>query len=221
MEKKQKQKTDAKKEPKQSIQTLEKINDFRILPIKVPAADGKEEATHYLYLKQHRPPKKLNKEDGVPEEERTLFVLNLPVDATEADVRYWLREAGTIQSVRFQSLEHWQAMYTTSKEDTNTDNTTAPLAKQYKLKGRAAAAAAAAANEGATPASELMLASIRPFLQPGSYAHVVFLEKESIDNALNLPLRVRRWRDKATVKKSKETLVLGMKRKYYLSIIHP
>ncbi|RKP27961.1 ribosomal RNA-processing protein 7-domain-containing protein [Syncephalis pseudoplumigaleata] len=101
---------------------------FRVLPLQMPAcpsdSGGATTVVHYIYFKQHQmhgsrqPDASDNDSDDdaatggrVPEEGRMLFVLNLPVDTTEADVRHWFREAGAIEAVRFKTLQQHEEMH--------------------------------------------------------------------------------------------------------------
>ncbi|RKP07016.1 ribosomal RNA-processing protein 7-domain-containing protein [Thamnocephalis sphaerospora] len=206
-----------KKQSKQAnvelAHALAVIDGFQVLPIQVPAATGDDDVAHYVYLKRHQAPTTLMEDENrVSEAKRTLFVLNLPVDATEADVRHWLRDAGAIEDVRFHTLEHWQEMYAMSGEEAESQGAKPMLAKKGKLKGRAATAAAAAAHKGTWSLGEIAATSLRPLLDAGSYAHVIFLEPLGLDRALGLTERARRWRDEPTMAKSKEQLPLGLAR---------
>ncbi|CAZ85173.1 unnamed protein product [Tuber melanosporum] len=57
------------------------IPDYTILPITLPATLLVGAATHYLYLRRHAP------KQPAPHDPRSLFVVNVPVDATTAHLR--------------------------------------------------------------------------------------------------------------------------------------
>ncbi|KAI9848299.1 MAG: Ribosomal RNA-processing protein 7 [Sclerophora amabilis] len=74
------------------------INGYHILPLALqPLPSFKTPATHYLYLRPHEP-KYPN-----PDDSRTLFLVNVPIDATEAHVRYLFASlgGGRVDSVKF------------------------------------------------------------------------------------------------------------------------
>lgn len=58
-----------------------KINDYLVLPLKLSSSDTALPATHYLYLRRHQP--KL----PTANDTRSLFAVNVPVDATEWHLR--------------------------------------------------------------------------------------------------------------------------------------
>ncbi|KAI9825657.1 MAG: Ribosomal RNA-processing protein 7 [Thelocarpon impressellum] len=58
------------------------IGDYSVLPLELPAlASLKTPAVHYLYLRRHGP------KIPAPDDARTLFAVNVPVDATEYHFR--------------------------------------------------------------------------------------------------------------------------------------
>ncbi|KAI8053915.1 ribosomal RNA-processing protein 7-domain-containing protein [Syncephalis plumigaleata] len=155
--------------------------------------DVEKPIVHYVYFKQHQMhgSSKLNNDDGdddnvatlgkhIPEEQRMLFVLNLPVDTTEADIRHWFRDAGAIETIRFKTLQQYEEIYDITA--------------------------------GSSEAEALSKHRLRPLLDAGSYAHVIFLEPLGLQRALSLTARTRRWRDEATSEKSKTQLAIGLER---------
>lgn len=86
-----------KRQRTESSQTeLQEISGFKILPVMV----GSGSTRHYLYIRQHvmRTPTK-----GL-EPDRTLFVLNLPVDATDSHLEELFRPAQGITRVLYQDI---------------------------------------------------------------------------------------------------------------------
>src|SRR5204863_8795339 len=75
------------------------IGDYLILPLKLPSLPAfPVPATHYLYVRKHTP-KKPTLADS-----RTLFLVNVPIDATEAHFRAVFASligAGKVESVNF------------------------------------------------------------------------------------------------------------------------
>ncbi|PSN66635.1 hypothetical protein BS50DRAFT_370293 [Corynespora cassiicola Philippines] len=71
--------------PKKQKGTPTSASDFAVLPLALPSLDGVPEiyadAKHFLYVKQHEP------SQPTASAERSLFVANVPVDATEGSIR--------------------------------------------------------------------------------------------------------------------------------------
>lgn len=79
-----------------------KTGPYTILPLRVPAvAAYPHETSHYLYVRQHAP----RMEDA--DTPRSLFVANLPIDATEGSLRKLFGEqlgGAKVESVEFDGL---------------------------------------------------------------------------------------------------------------------
>ncbi|KAH0172316.1 hypothetical protein KCU67_g1780, partial [Aureobasidium melanogenum] len=76
------------------------VNDYTILPLSIPPTDSFPQATkHYLYLRPNAP--KVATENTP----RELFVVNLPIDATEAHLRFLFATHGNgarVERVEFE-----------------------------------------------------------------------------------------------------------------------
>jgi len=73
-------------------------NEYLVLPLSLPAtSSGAPEATHILYLRRHQP------RIPTPNDNRTLFVSNLPADATDIHLRTLFSSlgGGRVESVSF------------------------------------------------------------------------------------------------------------------------
>ena len=97
------------------------IAGYNILPLSLPPLSSLRTATHYLYLVPHQP--KL----PTPTASRSLFLVNVPFDATEAHIKHLLSAqiglpAGRIEDVQFEgqsrkgSSAH-EALSTEHKQD--------------------------------------------------------------------------------------------------------
>ncbi|KAG9726537.1 hypothetical protein KCU73_g12875, partial [Aureobasidium melanogenum] len=76
------------------------VNDYTILPLSIPPTDSFPQATkHYLYLRPNAP--KVATENTP----RELFVVNLPIDATEAHLRFLFATHGNGARVERVELE--------------------------------------------------------------------------------------------------------------------
>ncbi|KAF8477533.1 ribosomal RNA-processing protein 7-domain-containing protein [Kalaharituber pfeilii] len=74
------------------------INGYLVLPVQLPETSVAPSAVHYLYIRRHAP--KL----PTPDDERSLFVGNVPIDATEGHFRALFSSigGGMVESVRFE-----------------------------------------------------------------------------------------------------------------------
>ena len=86
--------------PMQKQKIATKVHDFIILPLRYPALPSfPKETTHYLYIRANAP--------KVPTEDtpRELFLVNVPIDATETQIRSLFSEqlrGGRVESVDFE-----------------------------------------------------------------------------------------------------------------------
>jgi ribosomal RNA-processing protein 7 len=86
----------------QALKLPVKVADYYILPIALPSlASFPSTATHYLYWKHHVP------SNPTPEAQRSLFLVNIPIDSTDAHLKHLFSAqiglpAGRIQTVQFE-----------------------------------------------------------------------------------------------------------------------
>ncbi|RPB04547.1 hypothetical protein L873DRAFT_1729815 [Choiromyces venosus 120613-1] len=75
------------------------IPDYTTLPITLPPTALVEAATHYLYIRPHAP------KQATPDDPRSLFVVNVPIDATSAHLRALFSSigGGRVDRVIFES----------------------------------------------------------------------------------------------------------------------
>lgn len=82
--------------------TMSKIkDDYLMLPLQLPATPTiGTPAAHYVYLRRHQP------RIPTPDDARTLFAANVPVDATEASLRtlFSALGGGRVEAVRFEDV---------------------------------------------------------------------------------------------------------------------
>jgi ribosomal RNA-processing protein 7 len=74
---------------------MQKISDFSILPVAYSS-----QVTHYLYIRAHITKTKGGANDGFPSN-RTLFVVNIPPDATERELSTLFLKHGAVERVAF------------------------------------------------------------------------------------------------------------------------
>src|SRR3984957_2134293 len=74
------------------------LADFKVLPISYPLS------THILYARAHDTSK--IKKRGLLADGRTLFLVNIPPDATERELILFFKPCGTVERIIFDSDSH-------------------------------------------------------------------------------------------------------------------
>ena len=84
------------------VKVASQVHDFTVLPLRIPALPSfPKETTHYLYLRPNAP--KIPTED-TPQE---LFLVNVPIDATEIHIRLLFAEqlgGARVEDVQFEDI---------------------------------------------------------------------------------------------------------------------
>ncbi|KAF9383648.1 Ribosomal RNA-processing protein 7 [Podila verticillata] len=173
--------------------SLDQISNFHILPIHMPALTSTSSAykniIHYLYFKKHESPKA----DPKTPKDRTLFVLNVPVDATEDHFRDLFKPYGRIAAVHFISRIRDTSL---TKEEREHQEELERLERE--------ALAEEEANTGKKGAKKgKKNAKVedhhhhhhRTLYASGSHAYVVFLEEQELAKALTMKRKKRSWID--------------------------
>jgi ribosomal RNA-processing protein 7 len=92
--------TSTKSKSKSSVELYSSFNPIPISipsPIPIPSSSKRPltSTTHYIHVRPHKP----SSTSASPEEERTVFATNLPVDITERDLRLIFGKWGVVESV--------------------------------------------------------------------------------------------------------------------------
>src|SRR4051794_35091018 len=74
---------------------MQRISDFSVLPVAYSS-----QATHYLYIRAHLTKSKGGASDEFPPN-RTLFVVNIPPDASERELITLFTKQGVVERVAF------------------------------------------------------------------------------------------------------------------------
>lgn len=162
------------------------ISDYRVLEIALPpVAAYPTPATHYLYLRNHDP--KL----PTPLTPRSLFLVNLPIDATKAHIKHLFSSqlglpSGRIENVQFEGSEG--NIFTSPTEGVLASTGEADLTTKGKKRKRG--------NEGVTTV-DLERAALpdvwdRELHRSGSTAVVVFVDRASMDASLKAVSKARK-----------------------------
>ncbi|KAJ2775922.1 hypothetical protein IWQ57_000079 [Coemansia nantahalensis] len=168
------------KKTKGSRGGLEEIGGYRVLPVRM--GDDEDSAIHHLYFRQHSS----TRDAMLLPEDRTLFLANLPVDATERDIRRLFRGVARVARVVFNGVAGQDVV----KSAAAAAKMTAELATAMASAAAAAQKGKASKKKGAKDAgddSEPVTAVPRAqLLVSGSSAHVVLLETEELAKVLDM-----------------------------------
>ncbi|GBE80165.1 predicted protein [Sparassis crispa] len=164
-------------------------------PIPVSYSDS---STHVLYARAHTGPKKPKTDSKgkavVLPEDRTLFLVNVPPDATERELTLFFKSSGTVEKVLFvgdaeetdepsdgesDSDEEQEA----AESDAGSDEDANERPRKKRKKGRAVA----------PQVVPLPSRPLRTFRRTGGRAHVVFLDASSLARALTPPTKPKPW----------------------------
>lgn len=167
--------------------TTSTLAGFQVIPAAYP------NSTHYLYVKSHTSIGQGHYPDG-----RTLFVVNIPPDATERDLLRFFKSAGTIEKVIFNGSEKEPENDATAEEviSPNVDaNPSSQISEQDNDPPRKKRKVfpdtdSKSSSRKITPLPKINLRVIR---RTGGSAHVIFLDSSSLDRALNMGSATQRW----------------------------
>lgn len=193
-----------------SSSTPRVINGFHVLPLAYPNS-----AAHYLYLRADKSKAVGSSSSSALPSKRTLFVVNLPPDATSRHLRHIFEKAGRIEDVRINKRGFGAAEQAETVEEVGDDDddeamlsdsgdeeeqeeqemTTSQPQKTKKQLKREAASRPKIPELHALP--HLNPRREHGFLRTGSTAHVVFLEEGSVEKALSLAASSKptKWTD--------------------------
>ncbi|KAL5119707.1 hypothetical protein ACEQ8H_002313 [Pleosporales sp. CAS-2024a] len=157
------------------------VADFTVLPLVLSESSGLpllcKDARHYIYVKPHEP------SAPTATDERSLFVANIPVDATEGNIRsLFLEQLGgsMVERVEFDSPIPAQPLHKRWKTEKSAKQDIEQRGKKRKRNEEALVA------EGVVEDQDSALPSIWPgeLRRSGSGAIVIFVDKISARGAL-------------------------------------
>lgn len=199
---------------KKSRVTPTAVADFTILPLALPALPGLPEqyqdAKHYLYIKPHEP--------SIPsaDDERSLFLANVPIDASEANLRTLFREqlrGAMVERVAFDASIPAEPMHKRWKAD-GPKQTQDSDEKRGKKRKRSLSEAESLVAEGVVEDEDSALPRLwsTELRKSGSGAVVVFVDKKSARGALKEVQRAIKEGRRISWKGGEG---LGVERKFY------
>lgn len=156
-----------------------KVADYTILPLTIPALPAfPTQSKHYIYVRPHVP--KLPN----PDSERSLFIANIPIDASEEEIRSLFTKqlgGGRVEHVDFESSIHsYQTRNQQLGQGKEEDGAIAQAPKSKKRK-RDEVAAEGVIEDEETRLPQTWEEEIR---SSGSSAVVVFIDRASAKGAM-------------------------------------
>jgi len=173
-----------------SSSSIESISGFSILPVQY------DHATHHmLYVRAHvgssskKDPRKTEWPEG-----RTIFMVNVPPDATEREIVLLFKSCGTVEKVVFDVDEPGEDASsdsdTDSEDDTGSDATSSSSSSssqpQAKNQRKSAAEKSTPSRAKRPKVNPLPVVPRRTLRRTGHTAHILFLDASSCTRALAL-----------------------------------
>lgn len=183
-----------------SSSSLDQISNFFILPLHMPSitlspssshsSPAYKNVLHYLYFKKHESPK----EDTKTPKDRTLFLLNIPVDATESQIRELFKPYGRVVVVHF--INRIRDTHLT-KEEREQQEELERLEKESEALEAEANTKAKGKKGGKKQQQQTVpeeeTSHHRTLFASGSQAYVVFLEEQELTKVLNMKRKKISW----------------------------
>ncbi|KAL5507773.1 hypothetical protein ACEPAH_5391 [Sanghuangporus vaninii] len=168
------------------------LSGFAVLPVVYS-----KDATHILYAKQHTAAKKTSSKDApdVLPRDRTLFLVNVPPDATEREFTLLFKPDGIVEKVVFdQRAAEKEALNALEESDDDADEGQDEDESMEVDEGRPAKKPKRSKMKGERPTLvPLPTTPLRTFRQTGRTAFVLFLDASSLAKALTPPHKPRLW----------------------------
>ena len=166
------------------------LADFKVLPISYPSS------THILYARAHDTSK--IKKRGLLADGRTLFLVNIPPDATERELILFFKPCGTVERIIFDSDSHEretdfiESESENENENENEKQVVEDVEEQQQPRKKRKISRGEKKNQkpAVTPLPTRPLRTLR---KTGRSAHVVFLDSSAVDRVLGLPPEPRQW----------------------------
>lgn len=150
---------------------------------------------HMLYIRAHVGGSSKNAKKAQWPEDRTIFIVNVPPDATEREITFLFKSSGTVETVVFdadrpgEDSDEESDANSAEESDADADSPSQQSHSRKKLKAitRGSTSEPIAPSRGHRPKVEpLPIALLRTLRRTGQTAHVVFLDASSCTRALAL-----------------------------------
>ncbi|KAI0920851.1 hypothetical protein AcW1_004992 [Taiwanofungus camphoratus] len=177
----------------QSVALPSSVAGFTPIPVSYS-----ETSTHILYARAHSGSKNAKRDakgKGVAfPDDRTLFLVNVPPDATEREITLFFKSSGTIEKVVFdgdaEGLDEGLGGESDSEVEEGDDENAAGNENEQEERPRKRRQPSGVAAPRVVP---LPAPTLRRLRRTGRSAHVVFLDTSSLTRALSPPSKARPW----------------------------
>lgn len=154
------------------------ISGFSVIPVSY-----KSSTTHYIYVRSHSSSKS-DSNKTLPDG-RTLFLVNVPPDATERELVMFFKNSGTVEKVLFDfEVKEPQNDFSDSEDEDDEPMEKVQAAEQPKRRRT---------KTEMPTLIPLPSQPLRRLRKTGLSAHVVFLDSSSLDRALASTSNPRSW----------------------------
>ncbi|KJA29621.1 hypothetical protein HYPSUDRAFT_60480 [Hypholoma sublateritium FD-334 SS-4] len=155
------------------------ISGFSVIPVQYNSS-----TTHYLYARSHASKSGSN---TVLPDGRTLFLVNLPPDATERELVLFFKHSGTVEKVIFDFDVKELQNADSDSEDEDEDEQMDDAADEQPRKRRKGE------RVQAPVVIPLPAPPLRKLRKTGGSAYVIFLDPSSLERALASTSKPRAW----------------------------
>jgi ribosomal RNA-processing protein 7 len=171
--------------PKSSARTF---SGFHLLPVLYD-----HNTLHMLYIRAHVGAPSRNATKTEWPEDRTIFMVNVPPDATEREIVLLFKSCGTIEKVAFDTDGPSNNADADDDTDCDSDEESAPSQSQAQKQRKSIASNATtdpSTSRGQRPkVTPLPVVPLRSLRKTGHTAHILFLDASSCTRALALAHR--------------------------------
>ncbi|KAG6371930.1 ribosomal RNA-processing protein 7-domain-containing protein [Boletus reticuloceps] len=131
-------------------------------------------------------------QDVVYPEKRTLFLVNIPVDATDREISLFFKSCGTVERVVYNrnSRDEAEAEAEEEEEETSPPLSPSPSSQDLQPRSKRKQRPTESASPSVIPLPPIPLRTLR---NTGSIAHVIFLDTSSLEKVLVPPTKPRPW----------------------------
>ncbi|KAF8464970.1 ribosomal RNA-processing protein 7-domain-containing protein [Russula ochroleuca] len=166
--------------------SVTRISGFLPLPVQYD-----HDTFHMLYIRAHVGGSSKNAKKAQWPEDRTIFMVNAPPDATEREVVSLFKSCGTVEQVVFDADGPSETSDVESDEDSVESEASSPSQSHARKKRKTVASGSTsepkASLRGQRPKVEpLPIIPLRTFRRTGQTAHIIFLDASSCTRALAL-----------------------------------
>ena len=146
---------------------------------------------HMLYIRAHVSGSSKNAKKAQWPEDRTIFMVNVPPDATEREIVSLFKSCGTVEQVVFDADGPGESSDVESDEDSAESEAPSPSQSHARKKRRTVASSSTSKSKGPSQGQRpkvepLPVVPVRTLRRTGQTAHIIFLDASSCTRVLAL-----------------------------------